>query len=45
VWPASRPQAAPATPQRPQQRTSDTTADARRDDEHASDEPGYGHGV
>jgi hypothetical protein len=32
-------------PQRQQQRTSDTAADPRRDDDHASDEPGYGHGV
>jgi hypothetical protein len=45
VWPTSRPQAKPAAPQRQPQRISEATPDPRRDDEHASDEPGYGHGV
>src|SRR3954470_23929435 len=42
---AAPPAARPATAPRPQPPPSDPTADARRDDEHASDEPGYGHGV
>ena len=40
-WPGSRRPESSSAPQRP----ADAHRDEKKDDDHAADEPGYGHGV